>query len=284
MDTIIILGAGQFGQACAGLINTASTRLLAFGDNNASLWGSSLEGIPVVSVEEAVRLTPDCALIAVTDKERTDCLLTQAEKAGFSGQFLFLGDLYRQFDIRSATLRRMAQRINQADVPGDIAELGVYRGDLARQLNALFPDRTLHLFDTFEGFDARDIEEESRRNCSRARQGDFSDTSLPFVRSRLPHPLQARFHKGFFPESAAGLNDCRFALVSLDADLYAPVFAGLEYFYPRLHTGGMILLHDYNNRRFRGAARAVEDYENIHGKLGLVPLCDLHGTAVILRP
>ena len=90
MDTIIILGAGQFGQACAGLINTASTRLLAFGDNNASLWGSSLEGIPVVSVEEAVRLTPDCALIAVTDKERTDCLLTQAEKAGFSGQFLFL--------------------------------------------------------------------------------------------------------------------------------------------------------------------------------------------------
>jgi O-methyltransferase len=44
----------------------------------------------------------------------------------------------------------------------------------------------------------------------------------------------------------------------------------------------MIVLHDYNNRRFRGAAQAVEDYEKAHGPLALVPLCDLHGTAVIV--
>lgn len=40
----------------------------------------------------------------------------------------------------------------------------------------------------------------------------------------------------------------------------------------------MILLHDYNNRRFRGSAQAVTGYESIHGSLPLVPLCDLHGS------
>jgi len=282
MDTMIILGAGQFGQACASLINPARTRLLAFGDNNKSLHGSNLRQVPVMSVEEAVRLQPDYALIGVTDEIRTKQLKDQAAEHGFHGRFLLLGELYRLFDIRSATLHRMADRLEQLKIPGDIAELGVYKGDLAWQLNALFPHRILHLFDTFEGFDARDIAEESHYGFSRAREGDFSDTSIPFVHGRLPYPGQALFHKGFFPETAAGLENCRYALVSLDADLYAPILAGLEYFYPRLSPGGMILLHDYNNRRFQGAARAAADYEKAHGKLPLVPLCDLHGTAVIL--
>lgn len=283
MKTIIILGAGQFGQACSDLINTAHTSLLAFGDNNTALWGTRLGNIPVLSVEKAVELKPDYALIAVTDETRTSQLRHQAKEAGFGGAFLLLGELYRRFDIRCATLHRMARRLNLQKVPGDIAELGVYRGDLAWQLNALFPDRILHLFDTFEGFDLRDIQAEARGGFSRAREGGFADTSLEFVRGRLPHPKNALFHRGFFPDTAAGLEDCRFALVSLDADLYAPILAGLEYFYPRLCAGGMILLHDYNNRRFQGAAQAVDDYEKTHGPLPLVPLCDLHGTAVIIK-
>lgn len=283
MKTIIILGAGQFGQACANLINTADTKLLAFGDNSASLQGTYVGGIPVLSVENAVNLKPDWALIAVTDRTRTAQLQDQAKEAGFSGGFLLLGQLYRRFDIRSATLHRMADRLILQQVPGDTAELGVYKGDLAWQLNALFPDRTIHLFDTFEGFDARDVREEAKQGFSRAREGDFADTSLEAVRNRLPYPENALFHKGFFPRTAAGLENCGFALVSLDADLYAPILAGLEFFYPRLSPGGMILLHDYNNRRFRGASKAVEDYEKAHGPLPLVPLCDLHGTAVIIK-
>ncbi len=282
MKTMIILGAGQFGQACANLINAADTKLLAFGDNNLSLQGTCLGETPILSIENAVNLKPDYALIAVSDQTRSSQLRDQAEKAGFQGIFWLLGQLCRRFDIRLATLRRMADRLIQQGIAGDIAELGVYQGELACQLNALFPDRRLHLFDTFEGFDARDIQEESARGFSRAREGDFADTSLSFVQSRLPFPDQALFHKGFFPDTTAGLENCRFALVSLDADLYAPVLAGLEYFYPRLSPGGMILLHDYNNRRFRGASQAVEDYEKAHGPLPLVPLCDLHGTAVIL--
>ncbi|MEI3169119.1 MAG: hypothetical protein V8S58_15145 [Lachnospiraceae bacterium] len=57
-----------------------------------------------------------------------------------------------------------------------------------------------------------------------------------------------------------------------------------RYFYPRLSSSGMILLHDYNNTQFRGCKEAVRQYEQTATPLLLVPLCDLHGTAVILKP
>ncbi len=284
MDTIVILGAGQSGRAASRLLNYDHLRLLAFGDNAERLWGTRMNGTVVCSVEDAIKLEPDLILIGVTDQDRTGQLKRQAIQAGFDKVFLFLRDLYRYLDIRSATLFYMADRLLKRKVPGDLAELGVYKGDTAWKLNLLFPDRTLYLFDTFAGFDPRDIAEEERSGYSRAQTGDFADTSLEAVLARLPYPKQARVRKGFFPETAKGLETARFCLVSLDADLYAPLLAGLEYFYPRLSPGGMICLHDYGNPRFSGARQAVEDYEALHGPLCLVPLCDLHGSAVITAP
>jgi hypothetical protein len=40
-------------------------------------------------------------------------------------------------------------------VPGAFAELGVYKGLTARLIHHYAPERTLHLFDTFEGFTKR---------------------------------------------------------------------------------------------------------------------------------
>ena len=45
----------------------------------------------------------------------------------------------------------------------------------------------------------------------------------------------------------------------------------------------MILLHDYNSSQFDGVRRAVKEYEDEAERLALVPLCDLHGTAVIVK-
>lgn len=193
MNTIVILGAGQFGRTCSTLLNKTNLRLLAYGDNNVSLQGQYLSNIPVLSVEHAVAQKPDYIFIGVTDEIRTDALRTQAQNAGFQGEFLLLCQLYQTFDIRSATLHRIAERLNRQHIPGAVAELGVYRGDLAWQLNALFPDRRLYLFDTFEGFDLRDIAKETELGCSRAEKQEFADTNMELVRSRLPYPDQAIF-------------------------------------------------------------------------------------------
>ncbi|MCI7222015.1 MAG: TylF/MycF family methyltransferase [Erysipelotrichaceae bacterium] len=90
--------------------------------------------------------------------------------------------------------------------------------------------------------------------------------------------------KGYFPDTTINLLDKKYSLISLDADLYAPVLHGLEYFYPRLVSKGMIILHDYNNLQFKGAKQTVKDYEQKYGKLLLIPLCDMHGTCIIIKP
>ena len=90
-------------------------------------------------------------------------------------------------------------------MPGCVAELGVYRGETAALLNALLPDRDLYLFDTFCGFDAADLAQESGPAAARIKAGEFNDTSLELVLSRLPHPQRALPRPGRFPDTAAGL-------------------------------------------------------------------------------
>lgn len=288
MQTLIILGAGQFGRSFVNLVNRNHFKLLAFGDNNASLWNKTIDtplgSVPVISVEQASSLQPDLMIIAVSDDQRSRILMQQARSAGYKKRFLPLHKLLHTLDIRSATLHRMAERITAQRIPGSIAELGVYKGDLAWQLNTLFPDRELLLFDTFNGFPEADIQTEVKMEFSSAETAHFSDTSMESVRKRLPFPDLVSFYPGHFPDTTSNLEGQTYALVSLDADLYEPILSGLRYFYPRMQRGGMILLHDYNNAQFKGCKEAVHQYEEETLPLLLLPLSDLHGAAVIIKP
>ena len=287
MKKAVIAGAGQFGRACSLLLSADKVQLTAFADNNPNLQGTDWihpmgMRIPICSMKDALRTSPDLVLTGVIDKERTLQLTEQLRTLGYRGEIRSLRDIAGLMDVRDAVLWRLADRIKEAAVQGEVAELGVYRGDFSQKLNALFPDRSLYLFDTFEGFDERDMALEESRGYSRPGQDEFRDTGIDVVREKLPFPDKVIFRKGYFPDTAADLPELKYAFISLDADLYAPILAGLRYFVPRLSPGGAILLHDYNNARFSGAKKAVEEYERLHGLLNLVPLCDLHGSAVIL--
>jgi len=142
--------------------------------------------------------------------------------------------------IRYAMIALAIRRIHQENISGDFAELGVYRGDTSRVIHHFAPARTLYLFDTFEGFSDRD--EQNASNDKR-----FNDTSVDLVKAKLGNAQNVVIRKGYFPETAVGLEDKRFAFVMLDADKYAPTLAGLEFFYPRMSRGGYMFLHDYNS-------------------------------------
>lgn len=177
--------------------------------------------------------------------------------------------------VRVRTLELLCAGLG--DVPGAAAELGVYRGSFARCINALLPERTLYLFDTFEGFDPAE---------ARGQGGGFVEahrnTSAERVLRLLPHPEKAVVRQGLFPQTVQGLEDERFCLVSLDVDLEESTLAGLCWFLPRMSEGGCLLLHDYNNPRLPGVRRAVERWETEQGRLRAVPLCDVNGTLAIL--
>jgi len=183
---------------------------------------------------------------------------------------------------RSATLELMSREIYRYNIQGSCAEVGVFRGDFAREINHYFPDRKLYLFDTFEGFDKRDIETK-RPNETTVAAWDCSDTSIEIVLSKMEHRENCIVKKGWFPETADGVED-KFCFVSLDADLYKPIKAGLEFFYPRLVNGGIIMVHDfnYNINNYQGVRDAVKEFCTANN-IGYVCISDSAGSAAIVK-
>lgn len=173
------------------------------------------------------------------------------------------------------------QRINKDEVKGDFAELGVYKGESARLLQLMAPDRTLHLFDTFEGFAGTDLKPETGKAAAYTAK-DFADTSVNKVLKKIgANPSKIKIHAGYFPQSATELVNVAYALVNLDADLYNPTKAGLEYFYPRLSPGGVIFIHDYNHK-WEGLMKAVDEFTAlIPEQIVLSP--DLDSTILIVK-
>jgi O-methyltransferase len=150
----------------------------------------------------------------------------------------------------------------------------VFQGHFAKHINALFPDRTLYLFDTFEGFSNSDIQKEVEIGSVRMQERSYTyaGTSVELVLSKMEYPEKCVIRKGFFPQTAIDLEET-FAFVSLDADLYQPMLEGLTYFYPRLSKGGFIFIHDFFSKDFTGTRKAVLEYTT-QMDIPFVPLGD----------
>lgn len=155
MKKVVLFGAGQVGAMTARLLGP-DYMIVCAADNSPEKWETELAGIPVTSPENSLISAPDTFCLCVLDPEREAQMRRQLEDIGFNGEIITPASL-KIFDARTATMRLIAEQINAADVPGDVAELGVYRGDFAVLLNLAFKERRLHLFDTFDGFDERDI-------------------------------------------------------------------------------------------------------------------------------
>ena len=187
--------------------------------------------------------------------------------------------------IGVATL--VANEIYRRNILGEVAELGVYKGYFAKYINELFNDRTLYLFDTFQGFVPDELEHDIKKGFLEEKNyfntvNDFTDTSVEEVLSRMKYPERVIIKKGIFPNTVSEeLKNVRYAFVSLDADLYNPIIEGLRYFYPRLSEGGYIMIHDFDN--CDGVMKAVYDFEKENGHIAKVPIPDECGTLVVVK-
>ena len=181
------------------------------------------------------------------------------------------------------------ERLKRDGVPGYFAELGVYKGESAKIIHLMDPDRTFHLYDTFEGFKEEDLVNETGEAATYTTR-NFADTSLDAVKRYLGKEEKFVFHVGKFaivaptpslPQLGEGEREGAFALVNLDADLYNPTKAGLEYFYPLLSPGGVIIVHDYT-WKWPGIKRAVDEFvRTIPEPLVAVP--DMDGSVMIFK-
>jgi O-methyltransferase len=142
--------------------------------------------------------------------------------------------------------------IATARIQGAIAEVGVFKGGSARLISIAKGEREFHLFDTFEGLPGVDP-----RHDPGFREGTFKG-SIEGVRAVLGDVPNIHFHKGFFPDTATGFEHLRFSFVHLDVDLYESTRGSLEWFYPRMTPGAMLISHDYTDAE--GVRKAFTEF------------------------
>lgn len=184
-----------------------------------------------------------------------------------------LADLNRLYFI-GTNLAQTLERCNS----GAIAELGVFQGNSAKVFNSLAPDRTLYLFDTFEGLPEDDLLDDGLSLDSPRFSCD-----LKSVQNFLGDSKNIVYCEGRFPGSTDRVEkDTKFAFVHLDCDLYTPTKEGLQYFYPSTLPGGMIVVHDYLSGYWPGVKKAVDEFF-VDKPEYIVHIPDKSGTVAVVK-
>lgn len=170
--------------------------------------------------------------------------------------------------------------LEKYEVPGDVAECGVWRGGSMMAialalLNIGRKDRKLFLYDTFEGmtlptehdksFDGRSALEQL--NAQPRGTGIWCEADERDVRANLTstgYPTdQVKLIPGRVEETILKYRPEKLALLRLDTDWYESTKIELEYLYPLLAVGGILIIDDYGH--WQGAKRAVDEYFDKHG-------------------
>jgi len=170
--------------------------------------------------------------------------------------------------------------INSQKIAGDMAELGVDKGNSASVLAAAAKrmGKKVYLLDTFEGFSAKDLVEGDAKYPAY-----FTNSPLDLVKNNVGVGDHIHYIKGYFPDSTSQMpNSSSFCLVHLDCDLYKPFASALEYFWPRLVPGGFLIMHDYASLYWDGVEKAVDDFFADKAE-SIVPVPDMSGTVVVRK-
>jgi hypothetical protein len=67
-------------------------------------------------------------------------------------------------------------------------------------------------------------------------------------------------YRGWIPQRFGEVAARRFSFVHIDVDLYEPTRDSIEFFYPRLAPGAVLVCDDYGIVTCPGATKAIEDF------------------------
>ena len=280
MIKCIIFGAGGTGSTIIKSLHSDKNRkVVAFLDNDKKKWGNSLFDQIIYNPEDILRLEYDEIIIGTIMSP--DEVKIQLVNLGVQINAINSKYVDRIHNARLSWLKDFALFVSCKNADFALAEAGVFYGDFAKEINRLFQNRKLYLFDTFEGFDIKDLVYENEDFYKTS--GNLSMTSEELVINKMPYPHNVDIRKGYFPQSTEGITD-RFIFVNLDMDLFKPTYEGLKFFYPKMIKGGIILIHDYFSEVYgESIKRAISMFESdIKHKLNLFPIGDETSIAVLI--
>ena len=151
-------------------------------------------------------------------------------------------------------------------VEGDFVELGCYRGDTSLLLAEVVEKsvenskKRLWIYDSFEGLPEKNREDESvlgKDFVSGALEVTKREVKERFLRAGLKVPI---IKKAWFSDLTSEDMPEKIAFSFLDGDFYQSIHDSLTLVGPLMSSGGVILVHDYNNPALPGVKKAVDEW------------------------
>ena len=166
----------------------------------------------------------------------------------------FFGNEHHHSLERKFTLRELLKLTGH--VAGDTAECGAFNGASSYLIcdSIRGRDKEHHVFDSFEG-----LSEPLEHDGHGWRKGSLR-CSEDVCRENLKDFHFVSYYKGWIPERFHEVQERTFSFVHVDVDLYQPTKDSMEFFYPRLETGGMLVCDDYGSGKCPGAYKALNEY------------------------
>jgi predicted O-methyltransferase YrrM len=170
---------------------------------------------------------------------------------------------------RLGYLLDLLEQAVQKDLPGDVLECGTYRGGSAVAMGAklaeLGSEKKLLAVDLFEDFRPQGVvtpaDRQSRIEKARVTE-KFAGSQYNRVVSVIKEKGLAgrvNVYRGPFSEVFPLLADRTFCFAHVDADFYSSVRECIEFLQDRLTPGGIVLFDEYDNPRWPGAKKAVDE-------------------------
>jgi len=167
-----------------------------------------------------------------------------------------LVDVYRCYE-----LWQLLEQLR--DVPGDVLEVGVWRGGtgalMASRAAQLGLDVTVYLCDTWRGMVKTSAQDPYYYD------GKHSDTSIGIVRALVDdtfHLTNVQLLQGVFPDDTGdAVTSEQLRLVHIDVDVYDSARDVLDWAWPRVPVGGVVVFDDYGCAATPGVTKLVNELQ-----------------------
>lgn len=198
------------------------------------------------------------------------------------GHFRDCYETIREFTLvderRCYCLWSMVEQVSKLS-EGAIVEIGVWRGGsgglLARRARECGIREKVYLCDTFQGVVKAGDKDPSYTG------GEHADTSLATAQGLLFETLKldnVHILQGIFPDDTGKeLEEMRFRLCHVDVDVYQSAKDIIEWVYPRMVKGGVVVFDDYGFDTCAGVQKYVDEFFNEDDVIGFY---NLSGQAV----